>query len=185
MGIVEGTCEYQLKRELPYKLNGGPEIATMVELREPGMEHVKFYMRLRQMSTQAQMGLAKHSDMIDKAVEAVGEIVKPLHEEDLGEIEKKAKGDQDIITMSLLASDVDISAFMTAFEKLACSHVKRSACMVGGKTPMTKALWGNLHPDDAFDMAVRWLSFFDTPSEEGQKTTSGQQPDSHMERAEV
>lgn len=184
MGIVEGSTEYKLKRELSYSFKGGSENATMVELREPGMEHVKYYLRLRQMVMQAQMGMAKHANVVEQAVEAVGDIVKPLHT-DMEEIEAQAKAAGDFTEMSLLASEVDISSFITTFQKLACSHVKQSACMVDGKTPMTKAIWDNLYPNDAFDMAVRWITFFDTPSEGGQKTTSGQPSESHTEPVAV
>ena len=184
MGIREGNTEYSLKRELPYTFKGQSEKATIIELREPGMEHTKYYLRLRQMVTQSQMSLAKQADNIKQAQEAIGEVVKPL-KDNVEELEKQAEADGDGIALAIMASDVDISAWISAFEKMACSHARQSICMVDSKTPMTKALWANVHPDDAFDMSVRWISFFGMPSEEGEKTTSCQPLESHTEPVEV
>jgi len=184
MGIVEGNTKYKLKRDLPYKSSGGSAVANLIELREPGQEHAKYYLRLKQMLMQAQMSLAKHIGTIQEAMQAVGEVVKPL-QDNVEELEAQADADHEGISMAIMSSDIDISAWMTAFKNMACSHVRQSMCMVDGKVPMTSALWDNLHPDDAFDMSIRWISFFGTPSEEGQKTSSGQQSDSPTEPVEV
>jgi hypothetical protein len=177
MGIIEGNTTYKLKRGLPYKSSGGSEVASMIELREPGQEHVKYYLRLKQMLTQSQMSLAKHAGMMQDAQQAIGDIVKPLKDR-VEDLEAQAAEDQEGIALGLLSSDIDISAWITAFKKMACSHVRQSICVVDGKTPMTSALWDTLHPDDSFDMSVRWISFFGMPSEEGKKTSSDQQSDS-------
>ena len=184
MGIVEGNTAYKLKRKLPYKSSGGSAVADMVELREPGQEHAKYYLRLKQMLTQAQMSLAKHAGMMQEAQQAIGDIVKPL-KDSVDDLEAQADEDNDGISLALMSSDIDISAWMTAFKNMACSHVRQSMCMVDGKVPMTSALWDNLHPDDSFDMSIRWISFFGMPSEEGQKTSSDQQSDLLMAPVEV
>jgi len=185
MGIKSGDFEYDLKRPLDYKFEGNTETSNMVLLKEPGMEHIKFYLRLKQMITRSQMELATQAGELVKMQEAIGEVVKPISE-DVDKIEDDAQEVYDVFLLGLEASEkVDMGTFIGTFEKMVTARAKKTICMVDNKVAMTGALWGNLHPDDALEMAVRWCAFFGTPSQEGQRTTSDQQSESHTEPTEV
>lgn len=183
MGIKEGTCKFYLTRGVDYKHNGSNVTAGHVLLKEPGMDHIKHYMQLRQMITRAQMELAKQAGEINKLRDAIGEEVKPLSEEtERIEAEDMSEG----LSLALQAAEsVDIGKFIDTFEKMATMKGRSSVCLVDSETAMTHFIWGNLKPDDAFNMAVKWVSFFGMPSGEGGKTISGQPSESHTEPTEV
>lgn len=175
MGIEDGTTEYKLQRELEYRHKGNAQIARFVVLREPIMDHVKHYLKLKQMIMRAQMELAKQADEINKLRDAVGHEVKPFTE-DAERIEKEADDMAEAIGLALQAAEsVDIGAFIDTFQAMACMKSRKSICIIDDTVQMTDALWSNLYPDDAFNMAVRWCSFFGMPSTEGDKTTLDRQ----------
>lgn len=186
MGIHDGSFEYDLKRPLNYKFEGQTETANTITLKEPGMEHIKFYSRLKQMITRSQMELAKHANEIQKMQDSIGTVVKPITEE-AKQLEDDFEDVYHGFTLALEAAEtVDMGVFMSTFAKMVCAPGARKAiCMVDGKVVMTSALWGNLYPDDALEMAVRWCAFFGTPSREGMKTTSVPQSESPTEPTEV
>lgn len=185
MSIQDGTYEFSLTRGVNYKSQGSTVTAESVTLKEPGMDHIKFYLKLKQMITRSQMELAKQAGEINKMKDSIGEIVKPL-DQDTERIESETEDMHEAISLALQASEtVDIGKFIETFEKMACLKGRSSVCMVDGKQSMTAAIWANLKPDDAFNMAVRWCSFFGMPSEGGEKTLSDRPSESHTERTEV
>ena len=112
----------------------------------------------------------------------VGEIVKPLHE-DVEAIESASEELDEAISLALQAADnIDIGDFIDTFRDMACMKGRTSICMIDGRRAMTTALWAKLKPDDAFNMAVRWCSFFAMPFEKGATNTSDQQSESHSGR---
>lgn len=185
MGIEEGTTEYRLQRPIEYRLNGQPETTDLIELREPGMDHVKHYLKLKQMIMRAQMELAKQADEINKLRDSIGSEIKPLADE-VEAIEQGAEDMAEAMSLALQAAvSVDIGDFIDTFEIMACMPARKPVCMIDGRQTMTGALWKTLKPDDAFNMAVRWCAFFGMPSDQGGQTISGRQSELHMERTEA
>lgn len=185
MGIEDGTTEYKLKHQLEYRLKGQAEVAKFIVLKEPTMDHVKHYLKLKQMIMCAQMDLAKQASEINKLRDAMGTEVKPFSE-DVQALESEADDMTEAISLSLQAApNVDIGLFIETFEAMACMKARRAICVIDDVVPMTSALWDNLNPNDAFDMAVRWCAFFAMPSQGGEKTTSGQQLELHTARTEA
>lgn len=185
MGIEEGTTEFKLTRALEYRLNGQAELADHILLREPGMDHVKHYLKLKGLIMRSQMDLAKQAGEINKLRDAIGEEVKPIVDNS-ADIEAKADDMTEAVTLALQASEsVDIGEFIETFEQMACMKARKPIALVNGHQAMTQALWANLKPDDAFAMAVRWCSFFGMPSGEGGKTSSGPLSESHTGRMEA
>lgn len=185
MSVQDGTCKFDLTRVVKYHSHGQPQEADYVILKEPCMDHVSFYLKLKQMITRSQMELAKQAGEINKLRDSIGDVVKTL-DEDADRIESETDMLHDGIVLALESSEtVDISKFMETFAKMACLKARKSICMVGGELAMTSAIWSNLKPDDAFNIAVRWCSFFAMPSEGGVKISSDQPSESHMERMEV
>jgi len=182
MSIKDGEFEFKLTRPLGYKFDGQSHEASHIVLREPSMEHVKFYLRLKQMLQRAQLELAQKAG---KVQENIGEIVRPITEQ-AQQIEDDADQILELFKVSLETSDsVDIGQFIGTFESMACARAKRSVCMIDGRLAMNDALWQGLKPEDAYCMALRWCSFFGMPSKEGSKTTSGQQSESPTGPMEV
>lgn len=185
MGIEDGTIEFKLTRALEYSYNGGAQQADHVILREPGMDHVKHYLRLKQMLMRAQMELAKQAGEINQLRDSIGEEVKPLSD-DVEAIEGQADDMAEAIGLALQAAEsVDIAEFILTFEAMATMKARKPIALVDGHQAMTQSLWSNLKPDDAFAMAVRWCAFFGMPSAEGVKTISGRPSESHTERTEA
>jgi hypothetical protein len=183
MGIQDGSIDFQLTRPLKYKFDGGTHDATFVKLQEPGMEHIKFYDRLDQMISKAQM------DWVEKAggrQEAVGEIVKPFKDQ-AEEIEENADDAYTVLEMMLKDSDrIELSQFNSTFAKMACVlNPQKSICLIDGRLAMNDVLWRNLHPNDAKAMALRWASFFVMPLEEGGQTSSEMQSTSQQQPMEA
>jgi hypothetical protein len=176
MSIQDGSIDFQLTRPLKYKFDGGTHEATYVKLQEPGMEHSKFYRKLKQMFTQASTDYAERFPEIKEASEsAAGEDIKPLHEQ-------KEKSEQVVDAeaafvsgMLQMSNSIDYSHFCDVFEKMMCvRNPSKAICMIDGRYSMNDNLLKGVHPDDVEDMAVRWFIFFATPSEEGRKTSSEQ-----------
>ena len=181
MSIKSGTTEYPLIHPFSYSYKGSSTNASIIVLQEPAIEHIKYYSRLKQMIIRSQMELAKSADEINKMRESVGEVVVDFADKS-DKYEQSIEDMHGAIEMCIMAAEtVDAAVFLSTFEKMACSHVKKSIAMIDGKTVMTSALWDRLHPDDVMGMAFRWCSFFAMPSAEGTKTTSGQPSESHTE----
>ena len=146
------------------------------------MEHIKFYLRLRQMLTRAQMELAKTAGSLQSDV---GEVIKPI-QDDVDKIEADTDEVFNMYKICIEASEtVDIAQFHSTFKNMVCVTARKGVCMVDGKRSMTEALWNQLTPDNAFDMALRWCSFFAMPSLGGEKTTSEQRPESPTQPMEA
>jgi len=187
MSIYEGTAQYKLERSIPFTIKGKTTDSTFVELREPGMEHVKEYTKLKQMIGRAQMEIAKNSKHLRDAIDeddlqvVAGEAVKAFKDE-AQTIEDEAAGIEEVLHMALLSAEtVDASEFLSIFQKMACKTLRRSVCVVDGIQVMTPGLWSEMHPDDAFNMAVKWCSFFGMPLEGAGKNTQEQQPESALQ----
>lgn len=184
MGIEDGTTEFKLTRPLEYRFNGNAEMADFILLREPGMDQVKYYLKLKQMIVRAQMDLAKQATEINKIKDAIGEEVKPLVE-GVAEMEAQSEEIGQAIALALQTSTVDIGDFLEAFAAMACMKARKPIALVAGHQAMTDALWATLKPDDAFGMAVKWCSFFAMPLAGGEKISSGQPSVSASERMEA
>lgn len=185
MGIEDGTTIFNLTRAIEYRLNGGPQTANHVLLREPGMDHVKHYLKLKQMIMRAQMDLAKQAGEINKLRDTIGTEIKPLDQE-AKDIESQTDDIAPAMALALQAAEsVNIGDFIETFEQMACMKARKPICLIDGQQAMTSALWANLKPDDAFEMAVRWCSFFAMRSDEQGKTISGQPFESHSGRMEA
>jgi len=184
MSIKDGEFEFKLSTPLGFSFQGAKEETLMVTLFEPSMEHIKFYLKLKQLLTISQMDLAKASGMFDTIREG-GQEVKPF-QDDTENIELGVDETFQAFKASLEASvSVEMADFIGTFTKMILIPSRKPLARVDGKVPMTSTLWNNLSPDDAYNMAVRWCSFFAMPSQEGMKTTLDQQSDSHMERKEA
>ena len=182
MGIKEGDCVFELQQPLEYNFEGKKNTADHVILQEPGMEHIKFYLRLKQMLTRAQMELATKAGQIQ---DDIGEVVKPF-KDDVDKIEADSEEVFNMYKICIEASNtVDIAQFHSTFQKMACVTARKGVVMIDGKRSMTDALWNLLTPDDAFDMALRWCSFFAMPSIEGEKKESVPQLKSVTQRTEA
>jgi len=181
LGIQDGTTDFPLSRDLNFSVNGATESTRRLVLREPGMEHVKFYLRLKQMLTRSQLEIAKQASEFNQIKDAVGDVVKPL-EDSVEDLESQVEDTHEMFSLALQASEtVDIGQFIGTFEKMVCTKAKKSVVLVDDRVPLTSALWNSLHPEDAFNVAIRWCSFFGTPSPGGQKTISARPSESHTE----
>jgi hypothetical protein len=183
MGIKEGTYDFTLSKPLSYKPFKGKDTETnLIVLNEPSMEHIKFYLRLKQMLTRSQMELAKQAGQLQ---DTIGEVVKPLQDQ-VDKIESETDQAFEMFSVCLQASEsVDIGQFIGTFENMALTPAKKAICRVDGQVNMTSALWDNLQPEDAFNMAVRWCAFFAMPSLEGVNKESEKQPESPTEPTAV
>ena len=185
MGIKEGSFEFRLSKPLEYSMGGNRAEAEMVQLFEPTMEHSQYYLKLKQLLTRSQMDLAKQIENLDELRDSLGQQVKPFHE-DVDKLESENDQMFEAFDAALNASEsVDVSMFQKQFEKMILKPAKKPIAKVDGRVVMTSVLWSNLHPDDAWNMAVRWCVFFAMPSLEGTKKSSEQQSDSVTERMEA
>jgi hypothetical protein len=175
MSIVNGETVFVLSRPVKYSRGGNSQIeGTIVTLREPGMEHSKFYLKLRQMLTRCQMEFAKQAEEL----KAFGDQQKALHE-DTDRIENETEDMIDTFLTLLMASEtVDVSQFVETFYKMVTMSSCKAVCLFDDIQPMTSALWDKLYPEDAFKMAVRWCVFFGMPSDGQGKIISGLPSDS-------
>lgn len=182
MGIKSGDFTFILEQPLEYNFEGKKNEADHVILKEPGMEHISFYLRLRQMLTRAQMELAGKAQQLQ---DEVGEVVKPI-QDDVDRLEAETDEVFNMYKICIEASEtVDSSQFHSTFKKMVCVVAKKGICMIDGKRSMTEAIWNQLTPDNAFDMALRWCSFFAMPSIGGEKTTSVLPSESVTQRTEA
>jgi hypothetical protein len=177
--IEDGTTEYRLQRPFKYSHKGASLEAEFCELFEPGMEHVKYYLKLKQMIVRAQLEASKTIRSLgysgDEELGTAGEELKPLHE-DVDEIEKQAaEGEAALAIVLQMSESVDICTFVRAFSKLCFAKSKKNICMVDGNEKMTEALFDRMHPEEAFNLAVRWCNFFVTALA-GQEENGSRQP---------
>lgn len=182
MSIKEGETTFELSRPINYSRGGNSQVhATTVTLREPGMDHVKYYLKLRQMLTRVQMEFAKQAE----SLKAIGEQQKALHE-NAEEIETEGDDMDEVFAMLLMASStVNVADFVDIFRQMVVKSARKAVCLFDDIQPMTDALWDKLTPDDAFNMAIRWCVFFAIPSVADEKTTSVQPSGSPTELREA
>lgn len=176
--IEDGTTEYRIQRPFKYSHKGASLEAEFCELFEPGMEHAKYYLKLKQMVVRAQLEAAKVAKELGFSegdeMGMAGEEVQPMHDQ-TDEIESQAEEMEGLLLTTLQMSEkVDISQFVEIFSKMCFANSKKNICMVDGKEKMTEVLFNRMHPEDAFSLAVRWASFFVTALIENVATTSRQ-----------
>ena len=182
MGIEDGTTEFKLTKPIEYRLNGSAELSDTVLLREPCMDHVKHYLKLKQFIMRAQMELATQITEINELRDSIGEEIKPLNQE-VENLEQQAAEIAPAIGLALQAAkSVAIDEFIGTFETMACMKARKPIALLNGQQALTQSLWSTLRVDDAFNMAVWWCSFFAMPSDVQGKTTSVQQSESHTGR---
>ena len=185
MGIPEGNFNFQLSRPIEYKFMGSSAETTSITLYEPGMEHLKFYPKLKQMLTRCSIEFQTKKETIEQMA---GDVVKPLHE-DTETIENDSEGLAEALAVMLNASEsVDMVDFLQTFKKMVLMPLEGNArpiCKVDDNCNMTEMIWSKLRPNDVEKMAVRWCAFFAMPSQEGEPTTSGPQLESVTERTAV
>lgn len=177
--IHDGTTEFFSKREVSYSCKGAIKQTTAFVLREPGMDHTKWSMRIKQMFMQMFMEAGeKHKD---KEADISGEEVRAIEDDHETQSEEFA----DTLEMLLLTSTkVDAYEFLECFRAMACARADKPIVMLDGEQAMTDSIWRTMHPDDGYKMAVRWAAFFAMPSADGQKTTSNK-PSASLGQAKV
>jgi hypothetical protein len=177
MSIKDGSIEFQLTKPFSYKFDNQSHEAVLIKLQEPGMEHIKFYSKLKQMLTRAQMECIKNLDP-ESLLEAQEQAKAG---ENVESFDKQAKtieddSEQHYMTIRVMVEGsavVDFTQFISTFAKMACViNPRKAVCMIDGRRAMNDTLWNDLCPDDAIEIALRWCSFFVMPSEGGAKTTS-------------
>lgn len=183
MSIENGETTFNLSRPLKYSRGGNSQVeTTTVILLEPGMEHAKYYLRLKQMLIRCQMEFAKQAGEL----KAIGEQQKALHQ-DTARIENENDDLFEMFSILVMASEtVDVSKFLEIFQEMATLRgAQKSICRLDAGQPMTGPLWDKLTPDDAYNMAVRWCVNFGMPSDGSGKTISDRQSGSPMEPMEA
>ncbi|MNQ54519.1 hypothetical protein D3C85_685870 [compost metagenome] len=165
--IHDGTTDFFSDHEVSYSAKGVQKETTTFVLREPGMDHAKYYMPIKQLVMKAFMALAeKHKSNKE---DLSGEEVKAIEDD---HEEKSDEAAQALEAVFFTSDVVDVAAFMEMFRAMACMPCSKPIVMLDGEQRMTDAIWSNMHPDDGLKMAVRWASFFAMPSADGQKKSS-------------
>ncbi len=184
MGIREGEIDYTLKRSFKYSKAGQTVEARVILLREPGMEHSSGYYKLTEFVSQSQIksaAIAKDLKLnSDTDINDIGEQSASLHNQ-VDELENENAAMEEMISVALKLSGIDIAQFVKTFQKIAVKvgAAKPIALVDGDQTvPLTNNLWNKLHVDDAFEMAVRWCSFFVTAVDIVPKNKSEAPPES-------
>lgn len=180
MSIENGTVEYRLKNPFKYAHGGDSQCESKyLELNEPTMEHFKHYSKLKQMLTRAQFdfaAMAQNMGMSD-ANDMSGEEVKPFHESSSDH--ESTEENEEAIKLCIQTSDkVDLFEFVDTFRKLIIARTRKPICMVDSVEKFTESMWDKLNVDEAFNIAVRWCSFFVTALIVPQSQRSGQQLES-------
>lgn len=172
--IQDGTTEFFSDHEVAYSSKGVEKYTTSFVLREPGMDHFKHYMRIKQMFMQAFQEIGDKRKTEDADIS--GEEVKAIEEDH----EQNSEEFASVLEMLLLASErVNPADFMECFRAMACMRASKPVVMVDGEQAMTDAIWSNLHPDDGYKMAIRWAAFFAMPSVDSRKKSSNKLSPSH------
>lgn len=165
--IHDGTTEFFSDHEVAYSCKGVEKFTKAFVLREPGMDHYKFYMRIKQMFMQAFKEIGDKRK--DDAQDISGEEVSAIEEDH----EQNSEEFAEVLGVLLLSSEkVDAAEFMDCFRAMACMRASKPVVMLDGEQAMTDAIWQNLHPDDGYQMAIRWAAFFAMPSADVQKKSS-------------
>lgn len=177
--IHDGTTEFVSKHEVQYSCKGAMKDTNFFVLREPGMDHTKFYMRIKQMFMQVFTEIGEKRK--DKDQDISGEEVKAIEEDH----EQNSEEFASVLEMLLLTSDkVDAAEFMDVFRAMACARSAKPIVMLDGEQAMTDSIWSTMHPDDGYAMAIRWAAFFAMPSVDGLKTSSSK-PSTSLSAAKV
>lgn len=169
--IHNGTTEFISDNEVSYSAKGEQKLTSLFVLREPGMEHCKYAMRIKQMVMQIFKELSEKRG--DAGVQDIsGEEVKAIeddHEESGDEI---AEGFE---AMFMMSERIEVSEFLECFRAMACMRASKPVVMLDGEQAMTDAIWQHLSLNDGYKMAIRWTAFFAMPSADGQKKSSNKQ----------
>lgn len=166
--IHNGTTEFVSEHEVAYSCKGAEKLTSLFVLREPGMDHYKHYMRIKQMFMQVFQEVGEKRKGNDPQ-DISGEEVKAIEEDH----EQNSEEFAEMLEMLLLTSEkVDASDFIDTFRAMACMRANKPVVMLDGEQTMTDAIWSNMHPDDGYKMAIRWAAFFAMPSADGQKKSS-------------
>lgn len=177
--IHEGTTEFFSEHEVSYSSKGVSKTTHSFVLREPGMEHTKYYMAIKQLVMKAFMEIGeKHKNKSD---DLSGEEVKAIEED---HDEKSEESAETLAAVFMISEVVDVSSFMETFRAMACMGGNKPIVMLDGEQRMTDAIWSTMHPDDGWKMAIRWTSFFAMPSVGGPKTSSNK-PSTSQGQAKV
>lgn len=165
--IHNGTTDFESVHEVAFTLKGEVRQTNSFVLREPGMDHYKFYMRIKQMLMQAFVEMGEKHKKGD--VDISGEEVKAIEDDH----EENSEEFAEVLGMLLLTSSkVDASEFMEVFRAMACMRSVKPIVLLDGEQAMTDPIWSTMHPDDGYQMAIRWAAFFATPSVDSQKKSS-------------
>lgn len=177
--IHDGTTEFFSDHEVSYSCKGAIKQTTAFVLREPGMDHYKHYMRIKQQFMQMFMEAGERHK--DKEADMSGEEVKAIEDDH----DQRSEEFAATLEMLLLTSTkVEASDFLDCFRAMACMKASKPVVMLDGEQSMTDAIWSTMHPDDGYKMAVRWAAFFAMPSADGQKTMSNK-PSASLGQAKV
>lgn len=165
--IHDGTTEFFSEHEVSYSCKGVAKKTNSFVLNEPGMDHYKHYMRIKQWFMQVFQEVGeKRKDLTD---DISGDEVKAIEEDH----EQNSEEFAEMLEMLLLTSEkVEASEFLDCFRSMACMNAGKPVVMLDGEQTMTDAIWRTMHPDDGYKMAIRWAAFFGMPSADGRKTTS-------------
>lgn len=168
--IYDGTTEFFSDRPVSYTAKGVVKETNAFTLCEPGMDHYKYYTRIKQMF----MRVFKEMHEKRTGGEIFGEDISGEELKGLDENhEQNSAEEAAALEMLLLVSEkVDVAEFIDAFRAMACMNSRKAIVRLDGEQAMTDAIWSNMHPDDGYKMAVRWAAFFAMPSADGQKTMS-------------
>jgi hypothetical protein len=179
--IHDGTTEFFTEHEVSYSAKGVSKETNLFVLREPGMDHFKHYMRIKQMFMQVFREIGEKRKAGDEPEDISGEEVQPIEEDHQQSSEEFAEA----MEMLLLTSEkVGVPDFVEAFRAMACMRANKPVVMLDGEQAMTDAIWMTMHPDDAYKMAISWAAFFAMPSADGPKTSSSK-PSNSASRAVV
>lgn len=188
MSLEDGQKLYMLKKPLTYRVKGETKKAQFLELREPGMSHSRGYLKIKQMVTGLMMSSAKAFDGmgLDRDDIISGTQVKKLHEVDAKKHEEESDQLAEMISYCFgLSSEISLANFVEEFEKIACRSAQKSICVVDGETPMSPAIWEDLHPEDAEGAALKWAAFFTMPSDLKEAKGSGNASESLIQAKEL
>lgn len=192
MGIKEGEVKYYLKKPFKYANQGQTTEASHILLREPGMEHQNGYYKLTQFITKAQMQAAGQARKFgfgsqEEIEDIVGEEAVPLNKQ-TEEIENESREIEEFMSMAVKMADIDIVEFMKTFQKIAIKPgARKSIALVDGNPtiPLTQTMLDKMHPDEAFDLAIKYCSFFVTAVDTPLTAKSEQPQESDTSAVEV
>lgn len=178
--IHDGTTEFFSEHEVSYSAKGVSKTTTEFVLREPGMDHFKHYMRIKQMFMQVFQEIGEKRKSTDPE-DISGEEVSAIEDDH----EQNSEEFAGVLEMLLLTSEkVSVPEFVETFRAMACMRANKPVVMLDGEQAMTDAIWMAMHPDDAYKMAIRWAAFFAMPSVDGLKTSSNK-PSTSQGQAKV